>query len=327
MISVQHAPLILLVLAFVLAGSALSRLTVPRVALSDERVSYMYRWSRYGMRAVVPLFVIAVIYYVTICLPLVPLAPDWVRWGFYVCLLIWALFEFIQTWSIPRKVLEGKQASQLVAPVSTLGGLIVSLVLLTSSPVLFQGDSAYINLEFPGEGEWLVIHAGEHPAVNVYAGSQSQIYAVEMINLDSGRQVPNFRTRIMAPASGTVVAVMEGHLDTHQSEYFEDQLGNYITISIGNGAYVILGHLQISGLDIEIGDRLEMGQEIATTSSGCLHVRVQDRPEFSPEASTFPFSFRNVNRKRFVSRHLDQARVLRNDVVSAGLSSRTTPGN
>lgn len=321
MISVQYVPLILLVLTFGLAGSALARLSMPRVRLDDERTPQLYRFSAYGMRIMLPLFTIAVLYFVSICLPLMPVAPGWVRWGFYVCLVVWAVFEFVQTWSIPVHALEGNLLRQLRMPVVFVGGLLVSLFLLLSLPILFQGDSAEVQLHFPGSNEWLVIHGGDHPAVNMYAVSERQSHSLELVRVERGtlgrRLVTDQRSLVLAPIDGRVVTIMEGYADLDQSDYFEDQLGNYLSISIGDGLYVLLGHLLPGSLEVEIGDLVEAGQPVAIASSGRLHLRVQDQPEFVASARTHPFSFLEVRRKRFVTRLMDEARLVRNDVVSS----------
>lgn len=108
---------------------------------------------------------------------------------------------------------------------------------------------------------------------------------------------------ILAPADGTVVAVVDGIPENPPGLtdiYY--RFGNSITLSLGNGEYALLAHLQTGSTKVRVGDRVARGQVLArcgnsgNSTAPHLHFQISDSPTLSVAAS-LPVQFVRVVRQ------------------------------
>ena len=108
---------------------------------------------------------------------------------------------------------------------------------------------------------------------------------------------------ILAPAEGTVVQVVDGVPENPPGVtdiYY--RFGNAITLSIGNGEYAVLAHLQTGSTKVRVGDRVTRGQVLArcgnsgNSTAPHLHFQLSDSPTLSLAAS-LPAQFVRVVRQ------------------------------
>lgn len=108
---------------------------------------------------------------------------------------------------------------------------------------------------------------------------------------------------ILAPADGTVVAVVDGVPENPPGLtdiYY--RFGNAITLSLGNGEYALLAHLQTGSTKVRVGDRVLRGQVLArcgnsgNSTAPHLHFQISDSPTLSVAAS-LPVQFVRVTRQ------------------------------
>ena len=104
---------------------------------------------------------------------------------------------------------------------------------------------------------------------------------------------------VLAPADGTVIAVLDGLPDNIPGITNNEAAppGNHVVLDLGNDEYVFLAHLQSGSVRAEPGERVVAGQTIGLVGNSGnsfephLHVHMQDRPEFSSEAIGLPMVF------------------------------------
>lgn len=100
---------------------------------------------------------------------------------------------------------------------------------------------------------------------------------------------PSYGKRILSVADGEVVDVVEGYPDAPPGEpdtslKLKDAGGNYVIVDIGNGRYAFYAHLKPESIEVEEGDRVTRGQELArlgnsgNSFSPHLHFHVMDAP-------------------------------------------------
>ena len=153
----------------------------------------------------------------------------------------------------------------------------------------------------PFEGTWTVVNGSTDREYSHSWGILTQRYAYDFVITDEEgkahegeRGAPEayycFGEPILAPADGTVVATRTDYRDYHRTDGWLDPLqrdirGNYVTIDHG-GEYSVLAHLERGSVTVEVGDRVERGQQIArcgnsgNTTEPHLHFHVQDHPNF-----------------------------------------------
>ena len=69
---------------------------------------------------------------------------------------------------------------------------------------------------------------------------------------------------VLAPADGTVTYVLDGHPDLPiGSVDSQHPTGNQLVIDIGDGRYLLMGHLHQHSITVTIGERVTEGQQIA----------------------------------------------------------------
>lgn len=103
-------------------------------------------------------------------------------------------------------------------------------------------------------------------------------------------------------ADGEVVKVVEGYPDVTPGEpdsslKLEDAGGNHVIVDIGNGRYALYAHLKPDSIEVEEGDRVTRGQELAllgnsgNTTTPHPHFHVMDAPLALVADRNLPYVF------------------------------------
>jgi murein DD-endopeptidase MepM/ murein hydrolase activator NlpD len=140
--------------------------------------------------------------------------------------------------------------------------------------------------------EWLVGQGGHAELVNYHHVTSTQRDAVDILQVHDGRSHQLGGTElssyyiygkpVLAPAAGTVTFVLDGRPDvpigSTDSQY---PSGNNIVIDIGDGRYLLIGHLSPGSVQVKVGDHVKLGQPIAkvgnsgNTTQPHLHIQAQ----------------------------------------------------
>jgi peptidase M23-like protein len=171
-----------------------------------------------------------------------------------------------------------------------------------------------VTIDMPFAGEWYVFSGGRSVFVNEHWSTSSQRHALDIIKVVDGSSYRGDKTKLtsyyafgktlVAPAAGRMTAVVDTRPDLAIGDSDLDRpQGNYLVMDIGNGRYVMMGHLQRGSVQVEVGDRVRAGQPLArvgnsgNTSEPHLHIQVQNRPGFAVDQvglRTYPILFRDT---------------------------------
>ena len=212
--------------------------------------------------------------------------------------------------------------------------LCIELLRALQSPA----PGAGVVVDAPFRGEWYVVHGGNSALINHHYPTPAQRYALDLVATHAGSYFQGDASRLesyfafgqtlYAPADGRVAKVVDDLPDVPIGQTDAAQpAGNYISIDIGQGRFVVLAHLRQGSIRVREGSVVKRGQALAqagnsgNTSTPHLHLQVQSHADFyHPRQQAFPFLFRQVTRVR--GGHADSSMpvaVWRNDrVVSAG---------
>lgn len=124
----------------------------------------------------------------------------------------------------------------------------------------------------PVAGTWDVLHGGPDPDGNRHHGHPEQHYAVDLVIREHGRVRPPASSednashhahgqRVLAPAPGVVVRVVDGRPDTPPGDAGSGG-GNGLIIDHGGGEFSSLWHLLAGSLEVEVGDEVARGQSL-----------------------------------------------------------------
>jgi hypothetical protein len=177
-----------------------------------------------------------------------------------------------------------------------------------------DGMAPLPELHLPFTGLWWVLWGGETVAENYHAASPQQRHASDILIWNDGAtwhddpsQNENYWVwgqPVLAPADGTVVAVVDGieanvpgALPTDPA----DVAGNHVVLQIGEAAYCYLAHLQAGTIAVKEGDAITAGTQIGlagnsgNSSEPHLHIHVQNEVDIaSPTAFGLPMTFADV---------------------------------
>ncbi|WP_341995483.1 M23 family metallopeptidase [Microbacterium sp. LWH7-1.2] len=104
----------------------------------------------------------------------------------------------------------------------------------------------------------------------------------------------SYRQPIVAAAAGTVVRALDGLPNTTALPEpppippIEETVGNHVVIEIAPGLYALYGHMDPGSVRVEVGDRVEKGQELGLIGSSGnsttphLHFHLQTAETFFP---------------------------------------------
>ena len=176
----------------------------------------------------------------------------------------------------------------------------------------------------PLAGEWWVGHGGHAELVNYHQTRSTQRDALDIMQVvDGSIHRPGstdltsyyiYDQPVLAPASGTVTYVVDGHPDLPiGSVDSQHPTGNQVVIDIGGGHYLLMGHLRQGSIAVRVGDRVAEGQPIARvgksghSSHPHLHIQAQtqptgiadvttiDGPQMLKTLHTYPLLFRDAS--------------------------------
>ena len=176
----------------------------------------------------------------------------------------------------------------------------------------------------PLAGEWWVGHGGHAELVNYHHTRSTQRNALDIMQVVDGRiRRPDstdltsyyiYDQPVLAPASGTVTYVVDGHPDQPiGSVDSRHPTGNQLVIDIGGGRYLLMSHLRQGSIAVNVGERVTEGQPIARvgksglTSHPHLHIQAQtlpsgiadittiDGPTMLKTLHTYPLLFRGAS--------------------------------
>ena len=150
-------------------------------------------------------------------------------------------------------------------------------------------------LRLPFEDTWTVFWGGRTPEQNYHAVDRGQRFALDLLivrdgstHAGEGRALEDYHCwnrPILAPAAGTVAAVVDGLPDQAIGETDPAHpAGNHVVLDLGNDEFAFLAHLRRDSVAVKAGDRVESGQEIGrcgnsgNTSEPHLHFHLQTAP-------------------------------------------------
>ncbi len=114
--------------------------------------------------------------------------------------------------------------------------------------------SARIHLAYPVRGQWRVISGGRTALTNYHYDTPTERYAVDLVHMGGETE----GQPVYAPVDGLVIdAVNDREHGRAPAE------GNVVVIRTDAGVEVWLSHLQQGSVEVQEGDVVEAGQEIA----------------------------------------------------------------
>lgn len=163
------------------------------------------------------------------------------------------------------------------------------------SPYLDYQTRAQLHLPF--KGDWHVFWGGMDIEQNYHAVAADQRFAYDFVqrvdgvsHRGDGHQLSDYycwNEPILAPAKGTVVAVVDGLLDQAiGTANPQSPAGNHVMLDLGHDEYALIAHLQQGSVAVEAGEHVEAGQQLGlcgnsgNTSEPHLHFHLQDSPVF-----------------------------------------------
>jgi hypothetical protein len=148
-------------------------------------------------------------------------------------------------------------------------------------------------LRLPFVGEWYVIQGGRTVAQNYHAAYSEVRFAYDFVivkkystHMSDGAKNSDyycFGAVLVAPASGTVMIVDDGHPDCAPGKIDKvNPKGNYIIIDHQNGEYSFMAHFKQNSITVKVGDQIVAGQILGycgnsgNTSESHLHYQLQN---------------------------------------------------
>jgi len=139
----------------------------------------------------------------------------------------------------------------------------------------------------------------------------SVVLAASLVGTVDGKSYRGDRSRLenffifgqplVAVDDGRVTEAVDAHADLPVGgNTWHDMAGNHVIIDIGDGHYVLYGHMKLGSLRVRVGDRVRRGQLIGQVGDSGnsdephLHIQVQNKPTFDVEdraIRTYPILF------------------------------------
>lgn len=176
-----------------------------------------------------------------------------------------------------------------------------------------ENEPPKVSLRLPFDGEWTVWWGGRTVWTNFHAVNANQRFAADFFIVKDGRTSAGSGTKneeyfafgknVLAPASGTVVAVEGGRPDGVPGQLDREATpeGNYVILDLGSNVWAFFLHLKSGSPVVKPGQKVKAGDVLAQVGSSgrglepSLHVHLQDAPE--PEKGNgWPLVFSNVLR-------------------------------
>lgn len=188
----------------------------------------------------------------------------------------------------------------VAADVLVLAGSVVLAVQLVA---IARGPTDAVVIGVPVAGQWQVTSAGRSTLVNAHRTLRVQRDAVDLVRFVDGRTFRGEGSRltdfaifgepVLAVADGRVTAAVDGHPDLPVGGHTaRDMAGNHVILDIGDGHFVLYGHLREGSLRVAVGDQVRRGQVVGEVGDSGnsdqphLHLQVQNMPTFDVEDAT-----------------------------------------
>jgi hypothetical protein len=171
----------------------------------------------------------------------------------------------------------------------------------------YESKIAY---RLPVNGVWWVIWGGDTVLQNYHVEYQNQRHAYDIVIWkDGGTHTGDgnrnedywvFGQPLLAPAAGTVVAVLDGIANNTPGVLNPEPhpAGNHVVIQTAAREFVFLAHLKQKSIRVKQGDRVVAGDLLGlagnsgNSSEPHLHIHVQDKADFfAPDAIGLPLRF------------------------------------
>lgn len=176
----------------------------------------------------------------------------------------------------------------------------------------YQSEADY---RLPTDGQVVVYHGGENELAHFHNDAPAQRYGYEFAVWRDGSTFAGDGSRnedyfiwgmpVVAPASGTVVAVENGMPDLEPGQTSANQdnatsAGNHVAIQTAEGEWVFVAHLQQGSVSVKVGDEVQAGQTLAlvghsgTAPEPLLHIHTQSSADIdAPAEAALPTMFSN----------------------------------
>ena len=169
-----------------------------------------------------------------------------------------------------------------------------------------------MTIDPPLAGEWAVTAGGRSALLSHHYKDAYESNAVDFVQLIDGRAYEGdpkqaeswygFGEPVLAPADGTVVSVSDTNPDEPIGAIGGPHgEGNTIILKIGDQRYAMLAHLERGSALVSEGDRVRVGQQIASVGDSGnsvgphLHFQVQKGPNFDMQRThTVPMVFKDL---------------------------------
>ncbi len=155
-------------------------------------------------------------------------------------------------------------------------------------------DMKNAHIQLPFKGEWLVGWGGDTKKLNQHHGNFAQKYAFDFVIIDKNGKTYSksrnknenyycFNQKILAPADGIVVQVVDG-VDDNKPGYMNSYWvpGNTVIIKHSEKLYSLLAHFKQNSIKIRVGDKIKAGDVLGlcgnsgNSSEPHLHFHLQD---------------------------------------------------
>jgi hypothetical protein len=186
-----------------------------------------------------------------------------------------------------------------------------SLLLLVQLVGAARGPTDAVTIGVPFTEEWQVASGGRSTLVNAHFSLGVQRDAIDFVQLVDGKTYDGDRSRLenfhifgaplLAVADGRVTAAVGSHPDEPVGgRTWHEMAGNHVILDIGDGHFVLYGHLEQDSLQVRVGDDVRRGQVIGRVGDSGnsdephLHIQVQNTPTFDVEdrdIRTYPIQF------------------------------------
>jgi hypothetical protein len=189
--------------------------------------------------------------------------------------------------------------------------VLASVVLAVSLVGTVSGPRDAVRIGVPFTEQWEVASGGRSALVNNHWTLAVQRDAIDFVRLVDGKTYRGDRSRLenffifgqplVAVADGRVTEAVDAHPDLPVGgDTWHDMAGNHVIIDIGDGHYVLYGHMKLGSLRVRVGDQVRRGQLIGQVGDSGnsdephLHIQVQNKPTFDVEdraIRTYPILF------------------------------------
>ena len=189
--------------------------------------------------------------------------------------------------------------------------LLATVFLAASLVGTVSGPRDAVRIGLPFTGQWEVASGGRSALVNNHWTLAVQRDAIDFVRLVDGKTYRGDRSRLenffifgqplVAVADGRVTEAVDAHPDLPVGgNTWHDMAGNHVVIDIGDGHYVLYGHMKLGSLRVRVGDQVRRGQLIGQVGDSGnsgephLHIQVQNKPTFDVEdraIRTYPILF------------------------------------